>query len=129
MKITIECNKEQANLMVAALEEYFRIRMGQTNYLADKLAFDGFNYKCRAEGEFEQIISNREELENILAKIKNFLPATHSSDSCRSASDIWSCLRHEMYIHGGGSHSNISDVRACEPIQLGIYELPKITIE
>ena len=41
----LELTDAQAKLVETALEEYFRLRMGQYFDFADEMAFQGFNYK------------------------------------------------------------------------------------
>ena len=41
---TIRLNERQLQLVQDALEEWARLRMGQTTYLADALAFQHFDY-------------------------------------------------------------------------------------
>ena len=136
MKITIECNEEQADLMVAALEDYFRLRMGQNLHMAQSLADDTYKFDANNpdnECDFQEYIERRECLEHlyrqlITASYGRTYGGGGSSDACRNASDIWRCLRHELYMTSE-CKKNGWDVRGDKPIQLGTIDLPKIEVE
>ena len=134
MKITIECNEEQADLMVAALEDYFRLRMGQADHMAQSLADDIYEWdesNPKNQELFNEYLKRREELGNwyeLLIRIAYGRGCCWSSDRCRNAADIWRCLRHELYMTSDCEKSDW-DVRGDEPIQLGTIDLPKIEVE
>lgn len=53
-KITIEMTEKQARLVLAAVEEWFRLRMGQHSELAEGLAFYGYDHSTAKEGELDR---------------------------------------------------------------------------
>ena len=52
-KITIELTEPQARIVLTAVEEWFRLRMGQANLngLADDLAFAGYDRSKDTDGK------------------------------------------------------------------------------
>lgn len=133
MKLTIECTKEQANLIVKSLEIAFRPLMNQWMDLANWLASDSYAYDAdniQHDKLFSMHIQNRNTLEEILKTVGriNYDYKTTSSATARNISDIWSVLRHELYIANNGEKDSW-DVRSSEPIQLGEYPLIKCEVE
>lgn len=134
MKITIECCEEQVNLIVAALEDYFRLRMGQNLHMAQSLADDTYKWDEKNPNNgmlFNRYIDRRDTLEYAylaLMRIAYGANRYESSDACRNASDIWRCLRHELYMTSDCEKTDW-DVRYDEPIRLGTLDLPKIEVE
>lgn len=133
MKITIECNEEQANLIVAALEDYFRLRMGQADHMAMTLADDTFIWdESNPENKrlFDKYIERKANLSYVYQALINIAYGNglKNSDTCRNACDIWRCLSHELYMTSD-CKKNDWDVRGNKPIQLGTIDLPKIEVE
>lgn len=74
MKITIECNEEQADLILAALEDYSRLRLGQADYMARSLADDIFKWdEKNPENErlFEKYLLQTKNLEYVYQTLIN----------------------------------------------------------
>lgn len=133
MKITIECNEEQAYMIVAALEDYFRLRMGQADHMAMSLADDTFKWdESNPENKrlFDKYIERKESLSYVYQILINIAYGNRINhfDTCRNVSDIWRCLRHELYM-ASDCEKNDWDVRGNKPIQLGTIDLPKIEVE
>ena len=132
MKITIECNEEQADLIAAALEDYFRLRMGQADHMAMSLAGDTFKWdESNPENKklFDEYIERRANLFYVyqaLIKIAH-VDRIRRTDAFNT-SDIWRCLSHELYMTSDGEKSDW-DVRGDKPIKLGTLDLPKIEVE
>lgn len=132
MKITIECNEEQADLMVAALEDYFRLRMGQADHMAMSLAGDTFKWdESNPENKrlFDEYIERKANLFYVyqaLIKIAH-VDRIRRTDAL-NASDIWRCLSHELYMTSDCEKSDW-DVRGDKPIKLGTLDLPRIEVE
>lgn len=137
MKLTIELNKEQMNIIIRALEDYFRLRMGQYTHLSQSLADDTFHFADvdieHRDREMTAYLHKRDALEAVYRSLITIAYGdyrTQSTDDCRNASDIWSVLRHVQYEQMYKKHSNeFVDVRSYEPIQLGALELIKATLE
>lgn len=126
-KIIMEMNESQARILLTALEEYFRLRMGQANIssLADDLAFATYDRSKDASGKgFDLAIQRRDSINHILTAIFRIAwpiygAPEHKPDPVQIAGDMWSQLRWEL--------SEKEPYRAT-PIQLGPEPLPKITI-
>lgn len=135
MKIAIDCTEEQAKLIETSLEEYFRIRMGQTNYLADGLADDTYKYDPKdpdGEKKFAETLQRRDSLRAVLdAAVVIAYGQYHScvSENARNASDIWIVLRYELYMSDPDNVKHRGDIRGNTPFRTGTLPLPKIEVE
>lgn len=132
-KVTLELNEAQAGIVQAALEEWFRIRMGQSHDLANDLAFMGYKREDKDHQErFTAAITKRNSLESVLKALFNIVWPHYGvpqevDDRTHIASDIWSVLRHELWKardDGSGFYSSDS----ATPIQLGPEPLPVVTV-
>lgn len=127
-KVTIELTERQARTVQAALEEYFRLRMGQAslNGLADDLAFDNYDRSKDTTGKgFDLAIQRRDNINLVLKAIFCMAWPIYGAPEKKSepvliAGDIWSQLRWEM---------STKEPYLSSPIQLGPDPLPKVTIE
>ena len=127
-KVTIELTEKQARTVQAALEEYFRLRMGQAslNGLADDLAFDVYDRSKDTTGKgFDLAIQRRDNINHVLKAIFHMAWPVYGAPEKKSepvliAGDIWSQLRWEM---------STKEPYVATPIQLGPDPLPKVTIE
>ena len=127
-KVTIELTERQARTVQVALEEYFRLRMGQANLngLADDLAFDVYDRSKDTTGKgFDLAIQRRDNINHVLKAIFHMAWPVYGAPEKKSepvliAGDIWSQLRWEM---------STKDPYVATPIQLGPDPLPKVTIE
>ena len=130
--VTLELNEAQAMVVQVALEEWFRLRMGQSFDLANDLAFMGYKRDEAHPERFDACITKRNSLEYVIKAMFNIAwphygtphevePRTHV------ASDIWSVLRHELWkVRTDGTDS--WSVDAATPIQLGPEPLPTVTV-
>lgn len=121
-KVTIELTETQARTVLAAVEEWFRLRMGQSHDLADGLAF--LNYKRDSEG-FDFAIQRRNAIAHVIQAMFNIAWPHYGTPGevppeVRVASDIWCALRWELSEKGEWDRS---------PFQMGPEPLPKITVE
>ena len=64
-KYTVTLNERQLRLICTAVEEYGRLRMGQTWDLSDALAFQHYEYK-QDDPEFDRRILRREATKELL---------------------------------------------------------------
>ena len=126
-KVTLELTEAQARTTLAALEEYFRLRMGQSSSgLADDLAFSTYDRSKDTTGNgFDLAIQRRNNINHVLKAIFHMAWPIYGAPEEKSepaliAGDIWSQLRWEM--------SN-KDPWMSPPIQLGTEALPKVTVE
>ena len=140
MKITIDCTEEQAEIIVAALEDYFRLRMGQADHMAQSLADNTYKWdKDNPDNKrlFDMYLVRRENLNYVYRALISIAYGSRLavSDTCHGVSmssanacDIWRCLRHELYMTSD-CDKRTWDVRGDKPIQLGTIDLPKIEVE
>ena len=127
-KVTIEMTEPQARVVLAAVEEFFRLRMGQATIsgLADDLAFATYDRSKDTTGKgFDLAIQRRDNINHVLKAIFHIAWPIYGAPEKRSereliAGDIWSQLRWEM--------SDKPPLRST-PIQLGPEPLPRVMVE
>lgn len=129
-KFQIEVNGAQAKLIERALEEYFRLRMGQYSDFADAMAFEGFNYENHTDEEFNACIKRRDMIRNTMEDLKRVIWPPFGTNVTRTpeetnAIDIWHVIRHELYLAGGGDPYAMVTM-ANKPFQMGEHPLPKM---
>ena len=121
-KITIELTETQARTVLIAVEEWFRLRMGQYSDLANGLAFLGFKHNPGNDREFDRRISKRDAIQEVIKAMLHIAfpdyetPRTIEPE-VHVASDIWSALRYEL-----GPKSDWCST----PFQMGPEPLPRI---
>lgn len=124
-KVTLELTEAQAHTVKVALEEWFRLRMGQGFDLATDLAFHDYHHdKGNPEG-FNARIQTRDAVHEVIKAMFRvaFGPAgspNHTPPYVHIASDIWSALRWELSEKGEWDRI---------PFQMGPEPMPKITVE
>ena len=121
-KIILELNETQARTVLAAVEEWFRLRMGQNYDLANGLAF--LHYK-HGEDDFDRVIQRRDAIDQVIKAMFNIAWPHYGTPreippEVHVASDIWSALRWELSEKGEWDRT---------PFQMGPEPLPKITVE
>lgn len=124
-KVTIELSEAQARIVLSAIEEWFRLRMGQYSDLANDLAFLGFKHNPGNDREFDRRICKRDAIQEVVkAMLRITFPEYGTPEKIdpevHVASDIWSALRYELWPKTEWSST---------PIQLGHEPLPKIIVE
>ena len=95
---TIRLNERQLRLVQDALEEWARLRMGQTTYLADALAFQHFDYTEHTDEEFNDRIRRRDAGEILLKQAADRFAGTdpchwRKTDAVETVLDMWSVIR------------------------------------
>lgn len=128
MKVTIECEPEQVQLIIDCLEESFRFRMKQGNNFLDKILLEQYP---KNHEQHEKWYKMREDAEAVCKALIDIIYCTTSielPESTHNISDMWSCLRHALYMvdHDG---TDYMDVRSDNPIKLGEFSLPKVSVE
>ena len=98
---TLTINEAQLKVMTVALEEFFRLRLGQCWDLVDDLAFSGFDYKNHTAKEFDERIRRRDDARSI---IQTGMNVAFGQSVCRDIGDIgricedmWSVARHQLW--------------------------------
>lgn len=128
--IRLDLNETQANILRDALEEYFRIRMGQFDRLTEDLAFYNYNSQADKKDTFNEAMIKKEALKEIFYQVRDITwPGTHYPEKtipeALVASDIWSVLRHELFKTSPDLNPGI--ILASGPIQIGSEPLPKVS--
>lgn len=126
-KVTIELTEPQAMVVLAAVEEWFRLRMGQGHDLSNGLAFLGYEHKTAKPGDFNLRMERRNNLDAIIhAMMEIAFPwckhgiSVDIDPEVHIASDIWSQLRWEL---------STKEPWMSTPFQLGTEPMPKIRVE
>ena len=125
MKITIECSENQTGIILQALEDFFRLRMGQGDCVAQSLVDDAADIH-----DIDNYCDKREMLESAFRMVVNiaYPRNNRSSNTCRNAVDLWSCIRHAIYM-AKPNDPDSWDVRGSETTSLGTEPLPKVEVE
>lgn len=125
-KVTIEMSETQARIVLAAVEEWFRLRMGQHSELAEGLAFYGYKHDEAKPGEFDRRIQRRSAIAEVLkAAMRIAFPYAfgviyENTPDVNIASDIWSQLRWEL---------STKEEWMSTPFQMGSEPMVKVTVE
>lgn len=136
MKLTMELTNEQYGIILSALEEYFRLRMGQADIVAQEFSDDTYPVRENFKDEdsfllaHERWLIKRDAIEAVMraaCELNYGRYSSSSSDRCRNASDLWSVMRYSRYK----DDPNVPgwDRRRAEPIQLGTIPLPIVRYE
>lgn len=134
-KYILELNKNQIHLVKYALEEYFRIRMGQWRDLAESLASKNIDLSAdnsHHEKIFDRYLMERETVEKVLKCAGDILWGSPSFSNPKSedqliAEDIWQVIRHELWKDKQNRDNWCVDSR--EPLQVSKEPLPEMRIE
>lgn len=126
-KVTIEMTETQANLVLAAVEEWFRLRMGQASDLANGLALLEYDRNNPDTEKFDVCMRRRDALQAVIeAMLKIAFPWSgyctgHKiHPDVHIASDIWSQLRYELGPKTEWGYT---------PFQMGTEPMVKVTVE
>lgn len=122
--VKIELTEKQARVVLAAVEEWFRLRMGQYHDTANGLAFLDFNREDGSSEAFNEAIIRRNHITTVLRAAMDIAfptprPISNTSD-VHIASDIWSQLRWEL---------STKDEWMSTPFQMGSEPMPKVIVE
>ena len=124
-KVILELNETQARTVLAAVEEWFRLRMGQNYDLADGLAMLNYKHDPEHPERFDRMIQTRDALNEVISAMfriawPHYGTPREIPPEVHVASDIWSALRWELSEKGEWDRI---------PFQMGPEPLPKITVE
>lgn len=132
MRYTLELSEDQAEIIKIALEEYFRLRMGQFSDLSIDLSFAGCDGNNHNPEELNTRNERRWSAESVFKAAldvaqpmrKHGVYPEQTIEMLR-AQDIWQVIRHKLYIDRGGD-SNGWSVDAREPLRISDEPLPKM---
>lgn len=133
-KYILELNENQIRIVKDALEEYFRIRMGQWRDLADSLASKNADLSSdnpRHKEMLVRYIVERDAVEKVLKCAGDILWGTTycnpKSEDQLIAEDIWKVILHELW-KDKQDRANWS-VYSMEPFQESKEPLPEMRID
>lgn len=133
-KYILELNEPQIHLVKGALEEYFRIRMGQWRDLADSLASKNIDVSPENPHHkeiFARYLVEREAVEKVLNCVGDILWGSPYDNPKSSeqliAEDIWQVIRHELWKDNPNRDSWCVDSR--EPLRVSQEPLPEVRVE
>lgn len=126
-RVIMEMSEKQARTILAALEEYFRLRMGQagSSGLADDLAFSTYDRSKDSSGKgFDLAIQCRDNINHVLSAIFHIAWPIYGTPPEKTelvliSGEIWSQLRWEL---------SSKEPYMTTPFQLGPEKMPVITI-
>lgn len=132
-RFILELNEKQLRLVNEALEEYFRIRMGQWNDLADSLTSKNINLSPDNPNH-DKIIQDffirrdcvRESLEAVGRMLWGYMD-NHKSHEQLIAEDIWRVIRYRLYLESGSTDTWRVD--AYPPIFVSGEPAPKCEVK
>jgi hypothetical protein len=126
-RVTIEMSETQARLILTAIEEWFRLRMGQSHDLANGLALLGYDRKNPDTEKFDACMRKRDALQAVIdAMLKIAFPwrgygmGHEIQPEVHIASDIWSQLRYELDPQTEWGYT---------PFQMGSEPMVKVIVE
>lgn len=133
----LKLTEQQLKVVKMAMEEYFRVRMGQFQDLSDDLAMMRYDY--RSDGNidhdtFDKFIILRDDISEHFQKlnqmmfVKSSVPLPRSTEEMLLAQDIWSTIRHQLWKDSSRKTSEWC-VDSFPPLQVGTEPLPGIRRE
>lgn len=130
-EVTMVMNEVQARVVMAALEEWFRIRMGQSHDLANDLAFMGYKHDKSRKDLFDLRIQTRDSLDELIkAMFRIAWPHYGTPDKIEPqthiASDMWSAIRHALWEVRENKETWTVD--SGEPFQMGPEPMVKVIV-
>ncbi len=95
---TIRLNENQLRIIQNAMEEWARLRMGQTIDLADALAFQHFKYSDHTQEEFNDRIFRRNDGDSLLKQAMDTFAGSNyehwrKTEAVETALDMWNVIR------------------------------------
>ena len=132
MKYTLEITEKQAEIIKIALEEYFRLRMGQFGDLADDLAYSGYDRNNHTSDELNARNERRWSAEAVFKAAldvaqpmrKHGVYPEQTIEMLR-AQDIWQVIRHKLWKDRHGDKDDWC-VDARKPMPMTGEPLPKM---
>jgi len=141
VKMTMVCEEEQLRLIMKALEEYERLRIGQAWILAESIALDGFKHDWADDDGRKEYIRRyglRDHLQKMIEEVIKYGLKQADKECCakteevRSIEDLWIGLRHRCFydlLTPEEQEERGYTVDSREPFGDGEYPLASIKIE
>lgn len=134
-RYALHLNEGQLQIVRNALEEYFRVRLGQMGMLAEDLAGIGVDFSKdnpHHDRIFDSYIQCKEAARIALEagfRIAAGYRTTKKTDQENAAYDIFAVIRHRQFLDRKESDVTYWGIDADEPRQWGPYPLPTIERE
>ena len=131
-KCKIELTERQCEVVMAALEEYFRINLNQWGDLSHRLALMNTDLSRDNPNHariFDLYIQRRDIIHKILMAVGSIVWSSgnvEQNDDSKIAQDIWAVIRHNLYING--DEVNPWCVAADPVLQVGPEPLPSMEL-
>ena len=132
MKVEIELNEQQLQMLITSVEIYARSLMSQNSIVADFLAQTVFEYDKKDPenaAKFNEWLENREQCSNYLKMAFDslFVNKDKKSELCQNLIDMWNVLSHFQY-ENCVENKQYYDTRSCPPFQGGTEPLMTMKI-
>ena len=123
---------EQLRLIWEALEEYERLRMGQFSDFVNDVALNGYVYDKRNPDNsklFDAYIERRNGSQELFNRAYRIAAPTitQKTESMLIAEDMWTAIRHHLYMERPAEERQGYSTAAYPPLHLGSE--PRIKIE
>jgi hypothetical protein len=137
MNYILKCNETQLRVINIALEEYFRLRLGQMGDLAEDLAMLQYQ-KLSAEERherFDEILQIRDHAKICLDAAYRVavddrhafvLPAIGKTPYGLICEDIWQVIRHQLWLDEDGPTKMPWSTAGREPLLMSDEPLPQV---
>ena len=132
MRYTLKLSEEQAEIIKIALEEYFRLRMGQFSDLSINLSFAGYDRNNHNTEELNTRNERRWSAESVFKAALDVAQPMRKHGvypeqtiEMRRAQDIWQVIRHRLWKDRHGDKNDWC-VDAREPMPMTDEPLPKM---
>lgn len=128
MNYTLTVSEKQLRCINAALEDYFRLRMGQTWQLADDWCLQGYDYyknpdegKTINEKTFDKCLWVCDHVRALLDTARRMaVPPSHTlyklSENARICEDVWQVIRHQLWLDDPDGRDRLVDSRPPMPV-------------
>ena len=132
MRYTLELSEEQTEIIKIALEEYFRLRMGQFSDLSIDLSFAGCDGNNHNPEELNTRNERRRSAESVFKAAldvaqpmrKHGVYPEQTIEMLR-AQDVWQVIRHKLWLDRHGDEDSWC-VDARKPMSISGEPLPKM---
>lgn len=133
-KVSITLTDEQLRLVNKAIEEYFRLRLGQFRDFADDVCADGVDFSPANENHetlFNNYIVRRNTMHATFEALFRQLTINdgRKSQDCIDLIDIWETVRHWFWEQIPADERPSWTVDSTPPLHEGQYPLPIIKKE
>lgn len=114
----MKLSEKQLVVIMKALDEYCRVRMGQFFDLSDELAFMGFDYQNHTDAEFDERIERKDAAKSVFEGAYRIACPVwrQKSEMAMVAEDLWRVIRHERWLEQPDDEKYHWTVDAADPL-------------